>query len=107
MRTRFAEKVIEKNEQHERLANMLRMYGYDVQLRPMPLGYAGTIYTCNFSMLQDLGLQRAIAKRVLKKLHTHAILSLHNIICRERRYLESKGRYATHVRGHGRNNVAG
>jgi len=55
---------------------MLKMYGYDVQLRPMPLGYAGTIYNCNLSMLQDLGLQRTVAIGVLKKLHTHAILRL-------------------------------
>jgi len=73
------------------------MYGYDVQLRPMPLGYAGTIYNCNLSMLQDLGLQRTVAIGVLKKLHTHAILCLHNII-KERRYLENNGRYALQAR---------
>ncbi|DBA96641.1 TPA: hypothetical protein ACH3X1_015499 [Trebouxia sp. C0004] len=66
------------------LADMLKMYGYHVQLRPMPLGYAGTIYNCNLTMLQDLGLQRTVAKGVLKKLHTQAILCLHNII-KERR----------------------
>ncbi len=92
--TRYAEKVAEKNEQHEKLVDMLKMYGYDVQLRPMPLGYAGTIYNCNVSMLQDLGLQRTVAKGVLKKLRTHAILCLHNII-KERRYLENNGRYAS------------
>jgi len=64
--TRYAEKVAEKNEQHEKLVDMLKMYGYDVQLRPMPLVYAGTIYNCNLSMLQDLGLQRTVAKGVLK-----------------------------------------
>ena len=59
--------MAEKNEQHEKLVNMFEVYGYDVQLRPMPLGYAGTIYKCNLSMLQDLGLSRAAAKGVLKK----------------------------------------
>ena len=104
--TRYAEKVAEKNEQHEKLVDMLKMYGYDVQLRPMPLGYAGTIYNCNLSMLQDLGLQRTVAKGVLKKLHTHAILCLHNII-KERRYLKNNGRYALQARGNRRNNRAG
>ncbi len=74
------------------------MYGYDVHLRPMPLGYAGTIYNCNPSMLQDLGLQRTVAKEILKKLHMHAITSLHNII-KERRYFENNGRYALQARG--------
>ena len=103
--TRYAEKVTEKNE-HEKLVDMLKMYGYDVQLRPMPLGYAGTIYNCNLSMLQDLGLQRTVAKGVLKKMHTHAILCLHNII-KERRYLENNGRHALQARGNRRNNRAG
>ena len=57
-------------------------------------------------MLQDLGLQRAVAKKVLKKLHIHAIACLHNII-KERRYLERRGRYAMQAKGNGRNNVAG
>ncbi len=73
--TRYAEKVTEKNEQHEKLVDMLKMYGYDVHLRPMPLGYASTIYNCNLLMLQDVGLQRTVAKGVLKKLHMHAITS--------------------------------
>ena len=52
---------------HKKLVNMLKMYEYDVHLRLMPLGYAGTVYTvtvgnCNLSMLQDLGLQRTVVK---------------------------------------------
>ncbi len=93
--------MAEKNEQHEKLVDMLKMYGYDVHLRPMPLGYAGTIYNCNLSMLQDLGLQRTVAKGVLKKLHMHAITCLHNII-KERRYLKNNGRYALQARGNRR-----
>ena len=58
------------------------------------------------AMLQDLGLQRAVAKHVLKNLHSHAIVCLHNII-KERTYLERRGRYALQGRGNGRNNVAG
>ncbi|KAA6427574.1 MAG: hypothetical protein FRX49_02237 [Trebouxia sp. A1-2] len=50
--TKYAEKVKEKNKQHEKLVDMLNMYGYDVHQRPMPLGYAATIYNCNLSMLQ-------------------------------------------------------
>ena len=104
--TRYVEKMAEKNEQHEKLVDMLKMYGYDVHLRPMPLGYAGTIYNCNLSMLQDLGLQRTVAKGVLKKLHMHAITSLHNMI-KERRYLQNNGRYALQARGNRRDSGAG
>ena len=82
-----------KNEQHEKLADMLKMYTSDVHLRRMPLGYAGTIYNCNLSMLQVLGLHKTMAKRVLKKLHMHAITSPHNII-KEKRSLENSNRYA-------------
>jgi len=52
------------------------------------------------------GLQRTVAKGVLKKLHTHAILCLHNII-KERRYLENNGIYALQAGGNRRNNAAG
>ncbi len=51
-------------------------------------------------MLQDLGLQRTVAKGVLKKLHMHAITSLHNIM-KERRYLENNGRYALQLEATG------
>ena len=57
-------------------------------------------------MLQDLGLQRAVANGVLRKLHMHAITSLHNVI-KARRYLENNGRYALQARGNRRNNGAG
>ena len=70
------------------------------------LEYAGTVYNCNLSMLQNLGLQRTVAKGVLKELHMHAITPLHNII-KERRYLENNGRYALQARGNRRNNGAG
>ena len=104
--TRYVEKMAEKtNNMKGNMVDMLKMYGYDVHLRPMPLGYAGTIYNCNLSTLQDLGLQRPVAKGVLKKLHMHAITSLHNII-KGRRYLENNGRYALQARGHRRNNGA-
>ena len=61
------------------------MNKYDVHLRPMPVGYsyAGTAYTvsvgtCNLSMLQDLDLQRTVAKGVLKKLHMQAVPTQHH-----------------------------
>ena len=104
--TRYTEKVAEKNEQHEKLVDMLNIHGYDVHLRLMPLGCAGTIHNCNVSVLQDLGLRRTVVKGVLKESHMHAITSLHNII-KERRYLQNNGGYALQARGNSRNNGAG
>ena len=63
--TRCAKKMTGKTERHEKLVDKLKMYGHDVHLRPMPLGYAGTIYNYNLSVLQDLGLQRTVAAVML------------------------------------------
>ena len=113
--TRYIEKMAEKNERHETLVDMLKMYGYDVHLRPMPLGYAGTICNCNLSMLQDLGLQRTVAKGVLKKLHIYATQS-HPYTTSSRKGDTWKtmhgmawpyGRYALQARGNRRNSGAG
>ena len=98
--TKFEEKLAEKTVQHERLIALLKIYGYDVRLGPMPSGYAGSIYTINLSVLQGSGLNRSAAKTVLKRLHQLAISYLHNIV--KARY----GRYAVQARGRGIN-VAG
>ena len=40
-----------------------------LHLRPLPLGYAGTIYKTNFTAVMDLRFSRTKALAVLKKLH--------------------------------------
>ena len=50
----YAEKVAEKNEQHEKLVDMLKMYGYDVYLRPMPLGMLAQSTTAIFQCCKIL-----------------------------------------------------
>ena len=52
--TKYEEKLAEKIVQHERLIELLKIYRYDVRLGPMPLGYAGTVYTINLSVLQTI-----------------------------------------------------
>lgn len=42
--TKYEEKFQEKTQQHQALVNALTQWGYDVHLRPLPLGFAGTIY---------------------------------------------------------------
>ena len=66
------------------------IYDYDVHLRPLPLGYAGSIYKKNLKAVMDLGISRTAALAVLKKLNMHAIRCLHNIITARK-----KGKNAT------------
>ena len=66
--TKFEVKLAEQTIQHERLIEILKIYGYDVRLGPMPLilGYAGTIYTNKLPVLHDFGLNISTAKTVMK-----------------------------------------
>ena len=100
--TRYEEKFQEKTQQHQALVNAPTQWGYDVYLRPLPLGFAGTIYKSNLETLVDLGITRHQSLSVLRKLHMHAITCLHNII-KERRYLERcirNGKSKTYTRTH-------
>ena len=85
--TKYEEKLQEEILQHQALVNVLTTWGYDVQLRPLPLGFAGTIYKSNLKALIDLGITGHQSLSILRKLHIHAITCLHSTI-RERRYLK-------------------
>ncbi len=89
---RCQENLFQNTQQHELLVSLLTQWGYNVLMRPMPLGYAGTIYKSNLIALMDLGLTRLQGRDTLRKLHVHAIKRLHNIIT-QRRYLERQGVY--------------
>ena len=90
----YTEGLAENSVQHETLMAMLGWtYGYDLQVRPLPSGYAGTTYSCNLPMKDDLRLQSVVPQCVLTRLHMHAILCLHNIM-KATQYLEKHGRYA-------------
>ena len=60
-------------QQHQTIVDILTIYGYDVHLRPLPLGYAGTIYKTNLTAVMDFAISRTKALAVPKKLHMHAI----------------------------------
>ena len=91
--TKCEEKLREKIQQHQALVNALTKWGCNLHLRPLPLGFAGTVYKSNLETLEDLGITRYQSLSVLRKLqshacnHMHAITCLHNII-EGRRYLE-------------------
>ena len=56
--TKYKEKFQEKTLQHQALVNALTQWGYDVHLRPLPLGFASTVYNTNLKTLIDLGVTR-------------------------------------------------
>ena len=72
-------KLHEKTQQHQEVTNMLTQYGYDMHLKALPLGFAGTVYKSNLEALMHFGMNETKAKSTLCKLHTQAITCLHNI----------------------------
>ncbi len=78
--TKYEEIWQTKTEQHQTLIRLLTHFGYEVHLRPLPLGVAGTVYKTNLTTLVDLGITRHQSLGTLRKLHIHAISCLHNII---------------------------
>ncbi len=54
--TKYEEIWQTKTEQHQTLIRLLTHFGYEVHLRPLPLGVAGTIYKTNLTTLVDLGI---------------------------------------------------
>ena len=79
--TKVQDEIDEKMKQHKTLRELLFEYGYHVTHTAFPLGNAGTLYTAKFTVLaEQLGVPRKEACTMLKKLHMHAITSLHRII---------------------------
>ena len=78
--TKYDEKMDNKLMQHEPLIELSTQYGYEVQYLPVPLGHAGTVYKSDLVMLTEIRMSRKEAMSILKKLHTRAVLCLHNII---------------------------
>ena len=77
--TKYEENFQEKTQQHQALVHALTQWGYDVHLRPLPLGFAGTVYKSNLESQVDLGITRHQSLSVLRKLHMQAITCLHNL----------------------------
>jgi len=96
--TRYAKKEGDKCE-HEKLVDMLKMFGHAVHLRPLPLGYAGTIYIVNAARP---GTAKNSGQRSSKKLHMYTIPTQHH----QGKEIPNGG-YALQARGTRRNNGAG
>ena len=86
--TRYTDKYKRKELQHQQLQNLLIQKGCDVTLMPTVLGVTGAVYKTNVTALSALGIDSNKAKKLLKELHLHAVLTHHTII-KLRRKLES------------------
>ena len=86
--TRYTDKYKRKETQHIQLQEILKIRGFDVQVLPIILGFSGAIYRSNVTALSILGVERPKAKKLLLKLHAHAVQAQHAII-QLRRRLES------------------
>ena len=96
--TKVQDKIDEKMEQHRTLRELLLEYGYHCSCMAFPLGHAGAIYKPNFTVLTEQpGVPKTEARTMLKKLHIHAIVCLHNII-KCRRHLEACHRHGARRR---------
>jgi ribonuclease HI len=91
--TRPEDQLHRAQKQHAELISLLLEQGYNrsnIQLIPILIGVAGTIYTQHtLDALQLLGISQPAAKKCCSKLHTQAIKSLHSIV-QTRRSLERK-----------------
>ena len=67
----------------KKLTDLLDMSGYE-HLRPMPVGYSGTLYRTNLTTSTDIGLARTQAVSVIRKLQLHAIAYLQHIFTARR-----------------------
>ena len=86
--TRYMDKLLRKELQHKQLQESLKQRGFEVILLPIVLGVTGTIYKTNIAALSALGIEQDKAKKLLKELHLHAVISHHTII-KLRRKLEN------------------
>ena len=102
--TRYTDKYKRKETQHIQLQEILKIRGFDVQVLPIILGFSGAIYRSNVTALSILGVEHPKAKKLLLKLHAHAVQAQHAII-QLRRRLESMNKHKHRSNINPRNSV--
>jgi ribonuclease HI len=71
-------------KQHTELISHMRRTRATVQLNTFAFGATGTIYTDNLDQMVKLGVDRASAKKALRKIHNSLVHDLHTIVCTRR-----------------------
>ena len=82
----YLEKVKEKEQQHARLEESLRTYGYDVTSLTYICGCTGSQYHSSNDTIRLLGIEHLAAKKLRDKIHEHSIACVDKL--KSRRMLE-------------------
>ena len=83
----YLEKVKEKGQQHARLEEALRLYGYDVTSLTYICGCTGSQYHSSNDTIRMLGIEHLVAKKLRDKIHEHSIACADKLM-KSRRMLE-------------------
>ena len=87
----YLEKVKEKGQQHARLEEALRLYGYDVTSLTYICGCTGSQYHTISSndTIRMLGIEHSVAKKLRDRIHEHSvIIASADKLMKSRRMLE-------------------
>ena len=80
-------KVKEKGQQHAKLEEALRLYGYDVTSLTYICGCTGSQYHSSNDTICMLGIEHLVAKKLRDKIHEHSIACADKLL-KSRRMLE-------------------
>ena len=87
--TSYLEKLEEKGQQHAKLEDALRTYGYKVKSVTYICGCTGSLFRSNGASMRDLGIESTVASRLKDKLHAHSITcNCADNLMKTRRWLE-------------------
>ena len=88
--TSYSEKLGEKGQQQAKLENVLRPYGYNVELMTYICGYNSSLFKRKDSTMRLLRVECAAARKLKSKIHEHSITCADNRM-KCRRQLERAG----------------
>ena len=83
----YLKKVKEKGQQHARLKEALRTYGYDVTSLTYICGCTGSQYHSSNDTIRMLGIEHLVATKLRDKIHEHFIACADNLM-KSRRVLK-------------------
>ena len=83
----YLEKVREKGQQHAKLEEALRLYGYNVTSLTYICGSTGSQYHSSNDTMRMLGIEHSDAKKLRDKIHEHTIACADKLM-KSRRMLE-------------------
>ena len=86
----YLETVKEKGQQHAKLEEALRLYGYNITSLAYICGSTGSQYHSSNETMHMLGKEHSVAKKLRDKIHEHTIACAYKSM-KSRRMLERSG----------------